>query len=149
MLPIISLIGIVLGLILLIFLAYKGHSIIWVAPVCAALVAVLGGLNVLQTYLEEYIGGTAAYIVSWFPAFFLGAVYGKIMDLTGSARSLANKLVSIIGSKYAILAVVLPCLLMTYGGISLFVVVFVVSELQKSPVVLFGMFASEESCLRH
>lgn len=125
-LPIISLIGIVLGLILLIFLAYKGHSIIWVAPVCAALVAVLGGLNVLQAYLEEYIGGTAAYIVSWFPAFFLGAVYGKIMDLTGSARSLANKLISLIGSKYAILAVVLPCLLMTYGGISLFVVVFVV-----------------------
>ncbi len=126
MIPIISLIGIVLGLILLIFLAYKGHSIIWVAPVCAALVAVLGGFNVLQAYLEEYIGGTAAYIVSWFPAFFLGAVYGKIMDLTGSARSLANKLISLIGSKYAILAVVLPCLLMTYGGISLFVVVFVV-----------------------
>ena len=126
MVSVISLIGIVLGLILLIFLAYKGHSIIWVAPVCAALVAVLGGLNILQAYLEEYIGGTAAYIVSWFPAFFLGAVYGKIMDLTGSARSLANKLISLIGSKYAILAVVLPCLLMTYGGISLFVVVFVV-----------------------
>jgi len=48
------------------------------------------------------------------------------MDLTGSARSLANKLINLIGSKYAILAVVLPCLLMTYGGISLFVVVFVI-----------------------
>ena len=126
MTPLISLIGIVLGLVLLIFLAYKGHSIIWVAPICAALVALLGGMNILQTYLNDYIGGTAAYIVSWFPAFFLGAVYGKIMDLTGSARSLANKLISLIGSKYAILAVVLPCLLMTYGGISLFVVVFVV-----------------------
>lgn len=124
--PIVSLVGIILGLVLLIFLAYKGHSIIWVAPVCAVLVALLGGNNILHSYLEEYIGGTAAYIVSWFPAFFLGAIYGKIMDLTGSARSLANKLVSIIGSKYAILAVVLPCLLMTYGGISLFVVVFVI-----------------------
>ena len=124
--PILSLVGIVLGLALLIFLAYRGHSIIWVAPVCAALVAVLGGLNLLESYLKDYIGGTAAYIVSWFPAFFLGAVYGKIMDLTGAARSLANKLISLIGSKFAILAVVLPCLLMTYGGISLFVVVFVV-----------------------
>ena len=65
-------------------------------------------------------------MVSWFPAFLLGAIYGKLMDVTGAARSLANKLVSLIGSKYAILAVVLPCLLMTYGGISLFVVVFVV-----------------------
>ena len=121
-----SLLGIILGLSLLVFLAYKGHSIIWVAPFCAILVGLLSGMDLLKVYLEDYIGGTAAYIVSWFPAFFLGAVYGKIMDLTGSARSLANKLVSVIGSKYAILAVVLPCLLMTYGGISLFVVVFVI-----------------------
>lgn len=123
---VISLLGIILGLVLLIVLAYRGHSIIWVAPFCAILVALLGGMDLLQAYLGDYINGTAAYIVSWFPAFFLGAVYGKIMDLTGAARSLANKLVSIIGPKYAVLAVVLPCLLMTYGGISLFVVVFVI-----------------------
>ncbi len=126
MTPLVSLIGIVLGLVLLIFLAYRGHSIIWVAPVCAILVAILGGMNILDAYLGDYIKGTADYVVSWFPAFFLGAVYGKIMDHTGSARSLANKLVSLIGSKFAVLSVVLPCLLMTYGGISLFVVVFVI-----------------------
>ncbi|MBQ2931561.1 MAG: GntP family permease [Clostridia bacterium] len=124
--PIISLVGIVLGLCLLIFLAYKGHSIIWVAPLCAIVVAIMGGLNILDAYLGDYIKGVADYVVSWFPAFFLGAVYGKIMDMTGSARSLANKLVSLIGPKFAVAAVVLPCLLMTYGGISLFVVVFVI-----------------------
>ena len=124
--PVISLIGILVGLGALILLAYRGHSIIWVAPICAILVAVLGGLNILEAYLGDYITGTANYIVSWFPAFFLGAIYGKIMDRTGSARSLANKLVSLIGSRFAVLAVVLPCLLMTYGGISLFVVVFVI-----------------------
>lgn len=123
---IISLLGILLGLIVLIILAYKGHSIIWVAPVCAVLVAILGGMNILDAYLGDYLSGTAGYIISWFPAFFLGAVYGKIMDSTGSARSLANKLVRLIGSKFAVLSVVLPCLLMTYGGISLFVVVFVI-----------------------
>ncbi|MBQ9967457.1 MAG: GntP family permease [Oscillospiraceae bacterium] len=124
--PLISLFGIFLGLVLLIVLAYKGHSIIWVAPVCAVLVAALGGLDLLDAYMGDYMKGVADYIISWFPAFFLGAVYGKIMDLTGSARSLANKLVGLIGSKFAVLAVVLPCLLMTYGGISLFVVVFVI-----------------------
>lgn len=124
--PVISLIGIILGLLTLIYLAYKGHSIIWVAPVCALIVAVMGGLNLLQAYLGDYVKGVADYILSWFPAFFLGAVYGKIMDMTGSARSLANKLVKLIGSRFALLAVVLPCLLMTYGGISLFVVVFVI-----------------------
>lgn len=124
--PVVSLIGIVIGLLVLIYLAYKGHSIIWVAPVCALIVAVMGGLNLLQAYLGDYVKGVADYIFSWFPAFFLGAVYGKIMDMTGSARSLASKLVKLIGSRFALLAVVLPCLLMTYGGISLFVVVFVI-----------------------
>ena len=122
----ISLLGIFVGLVVLILLAYRGHSIVWVAPFSAVIVALLSGMDVLQTYLGDYINGTAGYVISCFPAFFLGAVYGKIMDRTGSARSLANKLVSLIGSKYAILAVVLPCLLMTYGGISLFVVVFVI-----------------------
>lgn len=123
---IISLIGIVAGLCMLIFLAYKGHSIVWVAPFCAIIVAILGGINILDAYMGDYIKGTADYIISWFPAFFLGAVYGKIMDMTGSARSLANKIVSLIGPKFAVAAVVIPCLLMTYGGISLFVVVFVI-----------------------
>ncbi|MBQ7007104.1 MAG: GntP family permease, partial [Oscillospiraceae bacterium] len=124
--PVISLAGIVIGLILLMYLAYKGHSIIWVAPVCAVVVAVMGGLSILDSYLGDYIEGVAEYIVLWFPAFFLGAVYGKLMDMTGSARSLAGKIVDIIGPKFAVAAVVIPCMLMTYGGISLFVVVFVV-----------------------
>ncbi|MDL2325058.1 GntP family permease [Ruminococcaceae bacterium OttesenSCG-928-A16] len=121
-----SLVGIFVGLVLLMFLAYKGHSIIWVAPLCAAVVALFGGLNVLDTYIGNYMEGLAGYVVTWFPAFFLGAVYGKVMDMTGSARSLANALVKLIGEKRAVLAVVLPCMLMTYGGISLFVVVFVI-----------------------
>ncbi len=124
--PVISLIGILVGLVALIYLAYKGHSIIWIAPVCALIVAALGGLNLLGAYLGDYMKGVADYVLAWFPTFFLGAVYGKMMDATGSARSLANKLVKLIGSRFALLAVVLPCLLMTYGGISLFVVVFVV-----------------------
>ncbi len=169
----VSLIGIFAGLGMLMYLAYKGHSVIWVAPACAILVAAFSGLNILDAYRVEYINGVADYIVSWFPAFFLGAVYGKIMDSTGAARSLANlnildayrveyingvadyivswfpafflgavygkimdstgaarslanKIVSLIGSKFAVATVVIPCLLMTYGGISLFVVVFVI-----------------------
>ena len=123
---VLSLIGIVLGLALLIFLAFKGHSIIWVAPVCALLVALMSGKNVLDLYLNDYMSGLSGFVLSWFPAFFLSAVFGKLMDATGSARSLANKIVSLIGPKFALLAVALPCLLMTYGGISLFVVVFVI-----------------------
>ena len=121
-----SLLGIVLGLVLLMFLAYRGYSIIWVAPVCAVVVAVLSGYAILDAYIGDYMKGMADYVFQWFPPFFLGAVYGKVMDMTGSARSLGNALVKLIGSRFAVLAVVAPCLLMTFGGISLFVVVFVI-----------------------
>ena len=121
-----SLIGIVVGLVLLMLLAYRGYSIIWVAPICAVVVAVFGGYAILDAYIGDYMTGMANYVLQWFPAFFLGAVYGKVMDMTGSARSLGNALVNLIGSRFAVAAVVIPCLLMTYGGISLFVVVFVI-----------------------
>lgn len=124
-----SLLGIVIGLVLMVILSYKGHSILWVAPLCALVVAVFAlyaglgdGRTLLTVYTEDYIGGLAEYLVSWFPAFFLGAVYGKVMDLTGTARSLGNALIRLIGPKYALLAVAIPCMLLTYGGISLFVV---------------------------
>ena len=121
-----SLFGIVLGLVLLMVLAYRGYSIIWVAPVCAIVVAVFSGYAILDAYIGDYMAGMADYVLQWFPAFFLGAVYGKVMDMTGSARSLGNALVKLIGSRFAVAAVVIPCLAMTYGGISLFVVVFVI-----------------------
>ena len=71
-----SLFGIILGLVLLMFLAYKGYSIIWVAPVCAVVVAVLSGYAILDAYIGDYMKGMADYVLQWFPAFFLGAVYG-------------------------------------------------------------------------
>lgn len=126
-----SLFGIFLGLALLIFLAFKGQSILWVAPLCAIVVAILSSfedptINVVDMYTTNYMGAMSAFISSWFPAFMLGAVFGKIMEVTGAAKSVGLWLTKLIGAKQAILAVVAACALMTYGGISLFVVVFAI-----------------------
>ena len=130
---ILSLIGIFVGLALLMILAYKGHSIVWIAPFCAFIVALFAmgaglgeGRTLLTSYTVDYMTGAGNYFISWFPAFFLGAVYGKIMDVTGSARSLADAIVKLIGTRFAVAAVVIPALALTYGGISVFVVVFVI-----------------------
>ena len=74
----ISLVGIIVGLVLLMVLAFRGCSIVWIAPLCAMLVAVMGGMRLITTYMGDYMSGAANYVLSWFPAFFLGAVYGKI-----------------------------------------------------------------------
>lgn len=118
--------GIFLGLALLMFLAYKGMSIIWVAPITALVVAFTGGLELLPAYTDAYMTGFVGFTKAWFPVFMLGAIFGKIMDETGAAKSVAHFVVGILGKKLAIWAVVLACGVLTYGGISLFVVVFAI-----------------------
>lgn len=117
-------IGILIGLLLLIFLAYRGYSIIWVAPICAVVVAIFGGLNILPSYTGLYMSGLVDFTKAWFPIFLLGAIFGKVMEASGSAKSVAEILIKAIGKKNAILAIVIGCSVLTYGGISLFVVVF-------------------------
>jgi H+/gluconate symporter-like permease len=116
--------GIFVGLALLMFLAYKGYSIIWVAPLTAGVVALIGGIPLLEAYKETYMAGFVGFTKSWFPVFMLGAIFGHLMDYTGAARSIAQWLTKIFGSKRAILGVIIGCAVLTYGGISLFVVVF-------------------------
>lgn len=129
---VLSLIGIFAGLILMIYLTFKGHSIIWVAPLSAFIVVLFAlgaGLGedrtLLSSYTVDYMRGVGEYFISWFPTFLLGAIYGKVMEMTGAARALADLIVKLIGPRFVVLAVLIPCMLLTYGGVSLFVVVFI------------------------
>ncbi|OOF82183.1 GntP family permease [Rodentibacter caecimuris] len=124
-----SLIGIFVGLVLLMFLAFRGYSIVWIAPLCAAIVALTGGLDILDAYLGSYMNGLVGFVKAWFPAFLLSAIFGNLMDVTGGAKSIAVWLTKVMGSKSAIASIVLGCALLTYGGVSLFVVVFAVYPL--------------------
>ncbi|HPE16109.1 MAG TPA: GntP family permease [Oscillospiraceae bacterium] len=125
-------IGIFIGLALLMFLAYKGMSTIWAAPLCALFVALTGGLPIVDTYAKTYMTGFVSFTSAWFPTFMLGAVFGKVMEITGAARAVGYWITKAIGARFAILAVVLACAAMTYGGISLFVAIFVIYPLAVS-----------------
>jgi len=118
---------IVITLGLLIYLAYRGISLLILAPALAtfAVVASLEG-RVLASYTQIFMGETAGFIALYFPVFLLGAIFGKLMEDSGSAEVLANGIIERLGSGQAILAVVLSCAVMTYGGVSLFVVAFAV-----------------------
>lgn len=124
--------GILLGLAVLMVLAYRGWSIIWIAPVSAGVVALTGGLDLLDAYKDTYMGGFVGFARQWFPVFMLGAVFGKLMEDTGMAQSVAVSLSRLIGKKRAILGVFLASAVLTYGGVSLFVVVFAVYPLAIS-----------------
>mgnify|MGYP006298778645 CR=1 FL=1 len=119
-----SLFGIIIGLAGLMYACMKGLSIIVAAPVFALVVAGFGGLPILETFLETFMSGAVGYVSSFFPMFMLGAIFGKVMENTGAAAAVGNWVIDKIGAKNAIIAVVAACGVLTYGGISLFVVVF-------------------------
>ncbi|SMB79326.1 H+/gluconate symporter [Pasteurella testudinis DSM 23072] len=124
--------GILLGLTIIIVLAFLGWSIIWVAPIAAGVVALFGGLDLLTAYTGDYMSGFVGFAKTWFPIFMLGAIFGKLMEVTAMANAIAATISRWLGAKRAILAVVVACSILTYGGVSLFVVVFAVYPLGVS-----------------
>ena len=122
-----GLIGIILSLILLMYLAYRGINVLILAPLLSLLAVLLaGGLPIIGTYTQVFMTALGKYVVQYFPLFLLGAIFGKLMDDSGSARVIAHWIVEKTGAARAILAVVLACAILTYGGVSLFVVAFAV-----------------------
>ncbi len=122
----IGLLGIVLALGLLIYLAYRGASVLVVAPVMALVAAAFSLTPGLATYTQVFMPATGGFIVTYFPLFLLGAIFGRLMDASGSAAVIADGIVARLGPAQAIPAVVLACAVLTYGGVSLFVVAFAI-----------------------
>jgi len=122
-----SLIIVVIALLLLMFVAYRGFSVILFAPVCALLaVFVTDPSLVLPLFSGVFMDKTVGFIKSYFPVFLLGAVFGKVIELSGFSKSIVSSVIKIVGQERAMLSIVLVCAVLTYGGVSLFVVVFAV-----------------------
>lgn len=103
----IGLIGVLLALGLLIWLAYRGVSVLLLGPAMALLAAVFAvGAPLMATYTQLFMPSAGKFIIQYFPLFLLGAIFGKLMDDSGSAESIAQGIVGRLGGDRAILAVV-------------------------------------------
>lgn len=124
-----GLLGILLGLALLMGLAFRGWSVLLLAPAAALVAAGFAGEPLLAHWTQTFMGGAAGFIAQFFPLFLLGGVFGKLMDDSGSVTAIANGMTARLGRKRAILSVVLAGALVTYGGVSLFVAFFVLAPM--------------------
>lgn len=129
--------GIILGILLIIYLSMKGYSILIVGPIASIIIILTNGLPFFNSLIgtkESYITGLAQFIISFFGVFLLGSLLAKYMDQSGAAQSIAEKIISMVGTNnpYSILvSIFIITAILTYGGISLFVVVFVIVPLAK------------------
>tara|TARA_R110002094_G_scaffold116427_2_gene112312 strand:+ start:953 stop:2338 length:1386 start_codon:yes stop_codon:yes gene_type:complete len=128
-----GLLGIFLSLGLLMYFAYRGINVLILAPILALLAVLMSGdLPVLATYTQVFMKALGGYVILYFPLFLLGAIFGKVMADSGSARVIAEQIVEGVGADRAITAVVLACGVLTYGGVSLFVVAFAIYPIANS-----------------
>ena len=128
----VGIIGIVLSLGLLMYLAFRGFSVVAVAPLLALFAVLISSFSVgedphlMAHYTEIFMVSMGNYVKNYFPIFLLGAIFGKVLEASGSADSISKFITSKLGKEMAILAVVLSCSVLTYGGVSLFVVSFAI-----------------------
>ena len=123
----IGLLGILLSLGLLMLLAYRGINVLLIAPPLALLAVLLDGdTRLLAVYTQVFMTGLGGFLMKYFPLFMLGAVFGRLMNDSGSADTIARAIANRLGARHALLAIVLSTAVLTYGGVSLFVVAFAV-----------------------
>ncbi len=120
-----GLLGILLALAILMWLAYRGWSVLLVAPAAALLAAAISGEPLLAHWTQTFMGGASRFVAQWFPLFLLGGVFGKLMDDSGSISAIADFLTRRLGTRRAMLSVVIASAVVTYGGVSVFVAFFV------------------------
>ena len=127
-----EILAVILALAGLMFFAYKGVNVLVLAPIMAlAAAAFQPDASFMATYTQIFMPALGSYLLKYFPIFMLGAIFGKLMSLSGAAASVGALIARMFGKNNAILAVVAACGLLTYGGVSLFVVAFCIYPIAK------------------
>jgi H+/gluconate symporter-like permease len=124
-----DLLGILVALVLLVFLAFRGWSVLLLGPFTAMIAAGFAGEPLLAHWTQTFMGAAARFFASFFPLFLLGALFGKLMEDCGAVTAIADFMTEKLGPSRAILAVVLASAAVTFGGVSAFVAFFVLAPM--------------------
>src|ERR687891_620331 len=97
-----GLLGILLGLSLLIALAFRGWSVLLLAPAAALIAAAFDGEPLLAHWTQTFMGSAARFVGQFFPLFLLGALFGKLMEDSGSVATIAHSITERLGPERAV-----------------------------------------------
>lgn len=131
---IVSIVGVIIALSLLIFLALKGYNLLIISLVVSVLIAITSGIQINEALTSNYIEGFINFVGNYFLIFFFGALFGKIMEDSGAATSIARGILKVTGKNSrlsVIVAIMVITGALTYGGVSLFVVVFTIMPIAR------------------
>nr|MBL8455697.1 GntP family permease [Zoogloeaceae bacterium] len=127
-----GLLGILIGLGLIMWFSFRGWSVLILAPAGALIAALAASEPLLAHWTQTFMGSAAGFLAQFFPLFLLGAVFGKLMEDSGSVAAIARFMTEKLGPTRAVLSVVLAGAMVTYGGVSLFVAFFVIGPMGQA-----------------
>lgn len=127
-----GLLGILVGLGILLGLSFRGWSVLLLAPAAALVAAAFSGEPLLAHWTQTFMSSGARFFAQFFPIFLLGALFGKLMDDSGSVAAISDLLTRKLGTRRAILTVVLAGAVVTYGGVNLMVAFFVMAPMAQT-----------------
>lgn len=127
-------IGVLAAIALVIYLAFRGWSIIPASLLCSLVVILTNGAEIWPSLSGSYAEGFKYFIGAFFLIFIFGALFGKVMGDSGCANAVSYKLLDTFGHKRALLVVILATAILTYGGVNVFVVIFTIYPIA---VILF------------
>lgn len=120
----IGIIGLILAIAAVIFLIWRGWHMAIVSIVGAVIIIAFNGMDLFSALTTNFMGDMSAFVGKWFLLFSLGSVFGRIMGDSGASTGIANSMLKAIGEKYALLVLMITGIVLSYGGISTFIIAF-------------------------
>ena len=117
-------IGLVLAVIAIVFLVWRGWHMAIVSVVASLVVILFNGMDPLESINVSYMGDMSAFVGSWFLLFALGSVFGRVMGDSGASAGIAGSMLRLVGERHALLVIMVTGLVLSYGGISAFIIAF-------------------------
>ncbi|HEM6346053.1 TPA: GntP family permease [Streptococcus suis] len=129
--------GVLLAVVAIIYWTAKNLHVIVAAPLASLIIILTNQMNVLEVMLgkeQSYMAGLAGFLINNFAIFMLGSILARYMEASGATQTIANSILKVMGkdSPYkGLLAITLIASILTYGGVSIFVVIFTLLPLSR------------------
>jgi H+/gluconate symporter-like permease len=119
-----GIIGLFIAIATVIYLSYKGWGMIPASIIASLIVIITSGVDIWNAFSVNYATAMKNFAGAYILMFFLGSLFGGVMGESGAAKSISYKLMKVLGKNKAMLIVVLSSAILSYGGVSVFIIVF-------------------------
>ncbi len=150
-----SLIGMAIAIGILMYLAFRGVSILILAPACAAFACIISGVSLSEGLVDAYSAGMGDFVARQFLVFTFGGIFGKLLGDSGAARVIALNIAKIIDKfpenkrKFGVvISMVIVCFVLTMGGVNAYVLIFLSVALSKELFEKYDVNWGLFSCLQ-